>query len=104
MKCIIQSHRKSTIFLIFVLMLTHALCAQQTTAVVTGTVTNDKGDLMAGVSVNAANPASKEDYNTVTNERGIFTFSTMKLGSSYTFTATYVGYEPGVIRNFTVKQ
>src|SRR6478736_5389424 len=103
MKCIILEHRKWKMFFLFFLLLTQHLFAQETTAVVTGTVTNDKGDLLTGVTVNAANNSSKESYNTVTNERGMFSLSSLKVGSTYTFTASYVGYQAGIIRAFTVK-
>jgi len=81
-------------FFFFVLMITQMhLFAQETTAPVTGTVTDDKGDLLSGVTVNATNAGSKENYTALTNAKGIFSFSRLKAGSTYTFTASYIGYE-----------
>jgi TonB-linked SusC/RagA family outer membrane protein len=72
----------------------------QNTAAVTGTVMNENGEMLQGVTVKASNNA-KENYTTITNEKGLFSFSQLKSGESYTFTASYIGYEDAV-NNVTV--
>src|SRR4051812_4893516 len=86
------------------LLLTQLKMFAQGTTVVTGTVANDKGDMLSGVTVNAANTGTKESYTTVTNEKGIFSFSRMKASTTYTFTASYIGYETATVKSFSVKQ
>lgn len=65
--------------------------AQNTT--VTGTVMNENGELLAGVTINAARAGSGEKLTTVSNEKGLFSFSNLRPATSYTLTALYVGYE-----------
>lgn len=72
--------------------------AQQGDAVVTGTVTGDNNEPLVGVTVKATNNASKESYSTTTDEKGIFTFNNLRLGSSYSIIASYVGYATSTIK------
>src|SRR3954453_19459384 len=98
-------NRKPAWLLVFLfLLLTQLKMFAQGTTVVTGTVANDKGDMLSGVTVNAANTGTKESYTTVTNEKGIFSYSRMKAGTTYTFTASYIGYETATVKSFTVKE
>ncbi len=77
--------------------------AQDGTASLTGTVLNEKGDAMTGVTVLAASNSGNERFTTITNDRGVFTFQRLRVGSTYSFTSTYVGYQDNVVSSFTVK-
>lgn len=79
------------------------LSAQQIT-IVTGTVINEKNEILQGVSVQVSNSAGKESYTATTDAKGIFTFRKMIAGNSYDFTVSYIGYETGFIRKYLVKQ
>jgi TonB-linked SusC/RagA family outer membrane protein len=68
----------------------------QNTAIVTGTVMNENGELLQGVTVNATSTQTKESFTEVTNEKGLFTFSKLSAGRTYTLTASYVGYDNNV--------
>lgn len=70
--------------------------AAQNTAPVTGTVMNENGEMLFGVTVNATSFNPKESFTTTTNEKGLFTFSKLQTGVSYTLTASYVGYDNAV--------
>ena len=63
------------------------------TSAVTGTVMNENGELLTGVTVKAINIQSKESFSTVTNEKGLFSFPGLKVGNSYSLHASYIGYE-----------
>ena len=76
----------------------------QSGAVVTGTLINEAGDFLPGATVEAVESGTNEVFIAVTNEKGVFTFSNLKVGSVYDFKASYVGYEAAVVKNFTVKQ
>lgn len=65
--------------------------AQNTT--VTGTVMNENGELLAGVTINAMRAGTSEKLTTVSNEKGLFSFSNLRPATNYTLTASYVGYE-----------
>jgi TonB-linked SusC/RagA family outer membrane protein len=69
----------------------------QTNASVTGTVMNENGELLMGVTVKATSNTSKENFTEVTNEKGLFTFSRLNAGVSYSLVASYIGYENSVI-------
>jgi len=78
--------------------------AQEGTASLTGTVLNEKGDPLQGVTVIAASTSGNERFTTATNGQGMFTFQRLKVGSTYSFTSSYVGYETNTVSTFTVKQ
>ena len=60
-------------------------------AAVTGTVMNENGELLQGVTITAT--TGTEKYTTVTTQSGIFTFQQLKPGTTYKITASYIGYE-----------
>jgi TonB-linked SusC/RagA family outer membrane protein len=68
----------------------------QNTATVTGTVMNENGELLPGVTVNATSAQTNENFTQVTNEKGLFTFSGLTAGHTYTLTASYVGYDNNI--------
>ena len=78
------------------LLLCKISATAQNTATVTGTVMNESGEMLAGVTVKATNAQTKESFTTVTNDKGLFTFSRLTAGHSYTLTVSYVGYENAV--------
>src|SRR5438309_246550 len=82
----------------FLILIQLPVIAQQGNAVVTGTVTSDKDEPLVGVTVKANDNASKESYTTTTNEKGIFTFNNLRVGSSYSIIASYVGYASSTTR------
>src|SRR3954463_3728193 len=86
-------------WLLFVLVLLIQLpvLAQESTASLTGTVLNEKGGPLAGVSVVAASTSGNERFTTTTNDQGMFSFQRLKVGSNYSFTSSYVGYENNVV-------
>lgn len=90
------------LWLLFFLFLQMVLNAQGQT-VVSGTVTGDNGDPLAGVTVIATGNAA-ERYTTTTTDRGFFSFSQLQPGRTYSLTASYVGYTPYNLKAFSVRQ
>ncbi|MBV9961044.1 MAG: SusC/RagA family TonB-linked outer membrane protein [Parafilimonas sp.] len=84
---------KKVFWLPCVLLLIGLNASAQNTATVTGTVMNEKGELLPGVTVKATGAGSKESFTTATNDKGLFVFSKLKEGTNYTLTASYVGYD-----------
>ncbi len=82
--------------LLMMMLLQLSASAQESTAALTGTVLNEKGDALQGVTVLAASTSGNERFTTVTNDRGVFTFQRLKVGGTYSFTSSYVGYETNV--------
>jgi TonB-linked SusC/RagA family outer membrane protein len=87
--------------LFLLLSITTNLTAQQTN-VVTGTVMNEKTDLLAGVTV-STHDAENKTYSTTTNEKGVFVFKQLKTGIVYEFSLTHIGYESTVLKSYLVK-
>ncbi|MEI6265896.1 MAG: SusC/RagA family TonB-linked outer membrane protein [Sphingobacteriia bacterium] len=79
------------------------LYAQQNSTV-TGTVVNEKSEVLGGVSVKVINKDGKENFSGVTNEKGIFTIKQLIAGNSYDFIVSYIGYETNTMANYLVKQ
>ncbi|HEY4062181.1 MAG TPA: TonB-dependent receptor [Puia sp.] len=79
------------------------LGAQSITATVTGTVVTEKGELLAGASVQAKNTKLGESFNVSANEQGLFEFRTLKAGNTYTFTISHIGYQTQTVKGFLVK-
>ncbi|HEY2726345.1 MAG TPA: carboxypeptidase-like regulatory domain-containing protein, partial [Parafilimonas sp.] len=82
--------RKRMFWLPCMLLLLVMSASAQNTATVTGTVMNENGELLVGVTVKATAAATKENFTTVTNDKGLFVFSKLKEGVSYTLTASYI--------------
>jgi len=78
---------------LFIFLLQLKVAAQNEEAVVTGTVVNENGELLSSVNISANDVSSKENLTALTNGKGIFTFHKMKVGTTYSFIASYVGYE-----------
>ncbi len=91
------------LLLLFVMLVQLRAQAQESTATFTGTVLNEKGDALAGVTVLASRISANETFTAITNDQGMFTFQRLKVGSRYSFTSTYVSYETNVVAAFMVK-
>jgi len=91
--------------LLFLLLFNGATFAQET-VVVSGTVLTEKGEVLQAVTVIATRRSDNahKAVSAITNEKGIFTFSQLKMGEVYDFTFSSVGYETQFHKAFTVKQ
>jgi TonB-linked SusC/RagA family outer membrane protein len=85
------------------LMMSNRGLSQQNHTPVTGTVMNEKGDLLSGVTVQTKKIGTEEIDQSLTNDKGIFTLEHIKADASYDITFTSVGYESTVLRGFRVK-
>src|SRR5688572_19980484 len=76
----------------------------QNTGTVTGTVMSPDGDMLTGVTVVATNSTDKsETHSATTNEKGVFVFRNLRMGSMYNFLVSYVGYETETVNRFSVR-
>lgn len=90
-----------SIVLLFVFM--GSINSQVPVATVTGTVISENGNiLLAGVNVEAKQSGTSEILKSVTNEKGIFSFTQMKQDKFYDFTFSYVGYANTFLKQFKI--
>ena len=68
--------------------------AQSTDTQITGTVTDDAGELLPGATVTVRNESTGFETGTATNTDGRFTLRQLPLGGPYVLTASFVGFEP----------
>lgn len=75
--------------------------SQGTEATITGKVTDTESPV-SGASITVRNESTGFKVTTVTNEKGIYTFQQLPLGSPYTITANYIGYQQQPKSGFTL--
>jgi hypothetical protein len=63
----------------------------QTTAAMKGTVLDETGQPMVGVTV-LLKDGQSTPRGTTTDAKGLFTFDNLRAGSRYDLTASYIGY------------
>ncbi|MBM4167760.1 MAG: TonB-dependent receptor [Ignavibacteria bacterium] len=94
------SHRGSTLVRLFILLFATLLLMQGvsfaqgvTTAGMTGLVTSDKGEPLAGANIIVTHEPSGTRYGTATRVNGQFNLPNMRIGGPYTVAVSYVGYK-----------
>ncbi len=65
---------------------------QGTREIVSGRITDNKGQSLEGVQVTLSDPTLKQALTTLTNDRGIYAFSKIPSDGSYTLQAHKKGY------------
>src|ERR1700744_3981691 len=86
------------IALLLTSLLTHA---QPAPTGIRGIVVSDAGEGLNGVSVILH--GGKVHESTMTDEKGVFRFSNLKVNTRYDFSFSYVGYRDTAVKNFEVK-
>ena len=80
------------------LLLLHSGYSQLKGANLKGTVLSEKGEMLAGVTVEIKKINGKEKQQTTTSEKGIFLFTDLAATSRYDISCTSVGYEPVTLK------
>jgi TonB-linked SusC/RagA family outer membrane protein len=96
------AHTKKMISCLCVLLLLQCSLFAQNNSAVTGIVKSEDGDALAGASVVVKNAKTNFSSSTITDEKGLFTFATLPLGQTYSFTISYVGYETKTITGYKI--
>jgi len=69
------------------------LAQNQAPVKVVGSVTDEKGETLVGVTVEALNNTTKQSQVVITDAEGNFTFQKLSPKDKYTFTFSYIGYD-----------
>ena len=103
MKIELKRHCHVGLFLLLLLGIAFEGKAQ-TNATVTGIVRDEAGAVLPNVTVTAINESnSASQKSTITDNNGVFTFNQLTPGVNYRFSASHVGYQEQMTRNFNVK-
>ena len=74
-----------------------------TTSSMTGIVTDNNGEALAGATVVAVHTPSGTQYGTATTADGRFNLPNMRVGGPYTVNVSYLGFQTQRIDNITLK-
>nr|MBX2845645.1 TonB-dependent receptor [Saprospiraceae bacterium] len=90
-----QTLTKQLFLLLSLIVLTSNFAFSQgvTTSTMSGTISSESGDGLAGAVVKAVHLPSGTNYSTLTNESGRYTLPNLRVGGPYTVTVTYIGFE-----------
>ncbi len=89
-------------FLLFALLIIVGLSttfAQVTTSSMSGTIKDEKGELLIGVTVKATHAPTGTVYGASTNARGLFVMPNMRVGGPYVVQISYVGFNSRTFRD-----
>ncbi|WP_202946852.1 carboxypeptidase regulatory-like domain-containing protein [Nitritalea halalkaliphila] len=78
--------------------------AQATNATIGGVVTDERGEAMLGAMVLVRNESTGFEAGAVTGVDGRFTFQQLPLGSPYSVTISYMGYQTQRYTGYTLNQ
>jgi TonB-linked SusC/RagA family outer membrane protein len=95
--------RKWPLFTCLLLFIATQAIAQTQNPIVSGTVISENGEALPGVTVQIENNDHKIVDSSITDEKGLFTTSALKLGEIYDFSFSSVGYQSTQIKSFAVK-
>ncbi|WP_449439752.1 TonB-dependent receptor plug domain-containing protein [Pedobacter steynii] len=70
---------------------------------VTGSINDEKGLPLVGVSVMAVNESTQLKKTTSSDNKGLFTFTDLPAGKGYSFVISYVGFRTQNLKNYEVK-
>lgn len=72
---------------------TATMMAQTTTSTLSGKITEENGDPLAGATVIANHQPSGTKYGAIANSQGLFSIQGMRPGGPYTVTVSFIGYK-----------
>jgi Carboxypeptidase regulatory-like domain/TonB dependent receptor len=88
--------------LVLALAITTSMQAQVTTSSINGTVTDTKGETLAGATVTAEHQPSGTKYTTISKKGGVFNMQGLRAGGPYKVTIEFVGYKPQITENINL--
>ncbi len=95
-------HKKMRLLICLMLFIASTAFAQQTTSSLAGKVTADGEDVI-GASIEAIHTPSGSRYTAVTNQKGLYSISGMRVGGPYQVKISYIGFKTEVIEGITLQ-
>jgi len=90
-------------WLILIAILPLSLAAQEKRTRVTGIVKSETGVPLSNVSIIIKNNKTNFSAGTTTDSSGVFNFSRLPAGGSYSFTISYIGYETQKLNGYSLE-
>ena len=81
------------LFFIFIFLSSFPGFSQETTATLSGHITDDRGAFLSGATIVMKHEPTGTVTNTQTNSKGIFYLPNLRVGGPYTITITYIGFK-----------
>ncbi|MEO7212504.1 carboxypeptidase regulatory-like domain-containing protein [Mucilaginibacter sp.] len=94
--------RKHLLLLIFALFTSVVGFAQQTTSSISGTVVDEKGLSLPGVTITAIHTPTGTNYSTVSRVDGRYNLPNLRIGGPYTVTYSFIGFTSRVESDVTL--
>ncbi len=95
-------HKKLRLLIALMLMGVSTAFAQQTTSSLSGKVTA-LGEDVIGASIEAIHKPSGSRYTAVTNIKGLYNISGMRVGGPYEVKISYIGYKTELVEGITLQ-
>ena len=93
--------RFATMILLLSVLFSPSLFAQSITGTISGTVHDQRGGMMAGVTVTARNTATGLQRQSASNDVGTFRIAALPVGL-YNLTAEKPGFKTALVKNLTL--
>lgn len=90
--------------LILALFISSQAIGQGTDATISGKITDEKGEIIPGVTVRVKNESTGFQTGTVTNVQGEYQLQQLPLGKPYSITISFVGYQTQKFSNYALNQ
>ncbi|MCX2453340.1 TonB-dependent receptor [Pedobacter sp. PLR] len=100
---LLNCHCNKWLFLLLLISGLSGSALAQQKGMVTGSVNDDKGLPLVGVSVQALNAGTSFKKNTSSDSNGLFSFTDLPLGKGYSFLLTYIGFRTQHLKNYELK-
>lgn len=95
--------QKILLWSLILLVLCKELPAQNLTTKVAGIVKNENDEVLTGITISVQNAITGFVQNTLTNNKGIFSFNDIPAGTGYQFISSYVGYATDTLTGYEAK-
>jgi hypothetical protein len=94
--------RKYLLLLFFTLFTAGIAFAQVTTSSISGTVVDEKGVPLPGVTITATHTPTGTNYATVSRVDGRYNLPNLRVGGPYTVTFSFIGFTSSVQKDITL--
>src|SRR3954469_19117190 len=93
---------KRALLVILVIFAPWFIFGQITTSSITGSVKDEKNQVLPGATITAVHTPTGSTYTTTLGKQGVFNLPNLRVGGPYKLTVTYVGFETRVFEDINL--